>query len=100
MMCVAGDFHITNLRSQNISVPRTVLIVAHRRWHVIPRRLRIEGAGLYQGVEAGALVKDRLLWWIEPPVLQTGETLHAKVGFIDNLGQINWGEWLDWKYLG
>jgi hypothetical protein len=100
VMCVAGDFHITNLRSQNISVPRTVLIVAHRRWRVIPRRLRIEGAGVYEGIEAGALVRDRLLWWIEPPVLKTGETLHAKVGFIDNLGQINWGEWLDWKYLG
>lgn len=96
-MQVVGDFHITNLTPHTLTVPRTILVASYKLWWIVPRRLRIEGAGVYEAVPGDALTRDRFSWWIEPPILQAGRTLHAKVGLIDNLGRTNWGEWLEWK---
>jgi len=43
---------------------------------------------------------ERLIWFVERPFLMKGQTMRAKVGLVDNLGQVNWGEWSTWKYLG
>jgi len=97
-MQIVGNFHITNVAPSHITIPRSVLTVAHNSWRVIPRRTRVEGPGLYRPIEAGSFVRDRLMW-ISPPIVKEGRVVHARVGLIDNLGRINWGEWLDFRYM-
>jgi len=96
-MQIVGDFHITNVAPFAVTVPRTVLLVSYKACRVIPWRLRIEGPGVYKGIDARTLLRERLMWTIQPAILQQGQVLRAKVGLIDNLGRTNWGTWLEWK---
>jgi hypothetical protein len=97
-MQICGSFHITNVTSFTITIPKSVLIASYRTWGVIPRRTRVEEAGLYEPLMAQSFVQDQFTWWISPPILKEGQVLHARVGLIDNLGRTSWGEWLDFKY--
>ena len=100
VMQPCGDFHITNLSSANITVPRTVLVAKHMLWGFIPWRRRVEGASSRNVINARYVTQERLIWFVERPFLKKGQTMQAKVGLVDNLGQVNWGEWSTWTYLG
>jgi len=98
-MQVVGDFHITNVSPFNVTVPRTVLVVSYKAFRVIPWRLRIEGPGVFKSVGTGTLLRERIMWVVQPAILRPGQVLRAKVGLIDNLGRTNWGTWLEWKNM-
>lgn len=100
LMMVWGDFHITNLTPHNVAVPRAILLASYKRWYVVPWRKRFEGPGIYNPIAGGRAMRERLHWNIEPPILRKGAALRARLGLIDHLGRVNWGEWLNWKYLG
>ncbi len=98
-MQVVGDFHVTNVSPFNVTVPRSILVVSHKVWGVIPWRTRVNGFGISQTVlKSHHLFRERLGWSIEPPLLKIGQVLHARPGLIDNFGRTNWGEWVDFKY--
>lgn len=100
VMMPCGDFHITNVTSSNMTIPRTVLVARYRLWGVIPWRRRVDGAFPSNVIQGRHLLRERLIWMVEPPFLNKGQTMRARVGLVDNLGQVNWGEWYDWSYLG
>ena len=94
-----GDFHITNRTAGNVAVPRSILVVSYRRWGILPARRRVDGFGVFQPLPGHAASQERLHWEIEPPILEKGEVLTARVCLIDHLGGENWTPWLRWPSL-
>ena len=99
VMMVLGDFSITNRASFTAITPRSVLVLSYKRWGFLPARRHIDGFGV-EPIEALSVRKDRLEWHLEPPILNRGDLLVARVCLIDQLGTENWTNWLRWTYAG
>ena len=98
-MQIAGVFHVTNRVPGNIVVSRTAIIVAYRRWTIVPSRHRVESGGLHQTFLGRTIRRDCLIdFWIQPPLLSEGRHFYARVCLIDNLGGENWSRWIRWSY--
>jgi hypothetical protein len=106
-MQVVKDFYFTNLTTEPALVVGTYFVAQCWKWKVFPRRIRVNGhvcvkddASQYHGRYAilpRATTIGRADWWIEPPILKAGESLHGKACFIDRFGNEHWTPKLTWE---
>ncbi len=94
VMHVVGDFVITNASNTRLIVPRTILVLSYTFMR-FPRR-RVVGPGVWDPIEVRSIKKDRLIWTVERPMRKAGETLNARVCFIDQFNREYWAPWLEW----
>jgi hypothetical protein len=100
IMMVWGDFQIANRAPGNVVVPRSIMVVSYKRWGFLPARRRVEGFGVFEPLAGHRVREERLHWEIEPPIVNEGDPLIAKVCLVDHLGNENWTRWLRWRYSG
>ncbi len=101
-MHVVGDFYLTNITDELVSVPKAYLIAYHVKW-LIPRWKRIEARVVLintqlQVIPARNMDKGHADWFVVPPVKKKGESLRAKACFVDQFGNEHWTPVLRWRF--
>src|SRR6266851_4006764 len=100
VMQVSGDFSIANLSQHNLVIPRIELIVSYKVFGFIPRRRRVAGIVANNVIQARKQGRDRLIWMIDPPVLEQGQTMSARPVIVDSFDHTSKGKWREWPYVG
>ncbi len=104
-MFVNGCFDLTNLTSVPIRVLKSYLLTSFRKW-LIPRSIKVEGFPLIQPPTGNAFgdvpipphftCKAIDNWTIVPPIKKKGESLKARVCFVDQFGNEHWTPIVTW----
>jgi len=92
-----GVFEITNIKSADITIPKTILEISCPWFGVIARRRSFPGpVGIYDVLEAGSTLRNHQLRFDLPPGVVDG-SFRGRVACVDNFGAHNWNSWETWE---